>query len=77
MTDTMMRSIVKTVVWRAIGTAITLAVVYLFTGSITKSTSITVTVAAILAVGYYIHERFWDHVEWGRKRLAYAEDHSK
>ena len=77
MTDTLARSIVKTVVWRVIATAITMVVVYLFTGSINQASTITVTVAAILAGGYYLHERVWEKVEWGRRGMAYVKHYSK
>ncbi len=70
--ESLQRSIVKTVVWRVLATLITFITVYTFTGEIGPATTITLTAAALLAVGYYLHERFWDKVEWGRRYTATA-----
>ena len=72
MHETLMRSLLKTALWRGIATLITLAVVYSFTGSFGKSTTITLTAAAFLAAGYYLHERLWDRIEWGHREPAHS-----
>lgn len=77
MIDSLARSLVKTLVWRIIGAGITMVVVYLFTGSFTQASTITVTAAAVLAVGYYVHERAWDRIDWGRRKLSYSKTYSK
>ncbi|MES2006731.1 MAG: DUF2061 domain-containing protein [Patescibacteria group bacterium] len=65
--DTLKRTLTKTIVWRVIGTLITLMVTFAFTGEIKQATNITLVVAALLAVGYYFNERIWDKIEWGRR----------
>lgn len=70
--DTLKRSLTKTIVWRVIGTLITLAVTYMFTGELQQATNITLVVAALLAVGYYFNERIWDNIDWGRKHHSYS-----
>jgi uncharacterized membrane protein len=65
--DSFHRSLLKTVIWRVAATTITLITVYSFTGEFSKATTITLTAAALLAVGYYFHERVWDKIEWGRR----------
>jgi len=70
MRDSLARSLSKTIIWRVIATLITLVVVYLFTGELKQATTITLVVASILAVGYYVHERVWDNISWGRRRAA-------
>ena len=70
MRDSLARSLSKTILWRVIATLITLVVVYMFTGELRQATTITLIVASILAVGYYIHERVWDNIDWGRHRAA-------
>jgi uncharacterized membrane protein len=75
--DTLQRSLTKTVVWRIIATVITLVVTYLFTGELKQATSITLVIAMVLMVGYYINERVWDSVEWGRKQQALATQNAK
>lgn len=69
--DTFHRSLMKTVVWRVIATFITLVITYLFTGEIQQSTNIALVVAVFLVVGYYINERVWNRVEWGRRHHAF------
>ncbi len=65
--DTFQRSLLKTVAWRVIATCITFATVFLFTGEFREATTITLSAAALLALGYYFHERAWDKTEWGRR----------
>ena len=72
MHETFTRTLLKTILWRVAGTLITLVTVYAFTGSAGKSTTITLTAAAFLAVGYYFHERLWDKIEWGRHERAHS-----
>lgn len=67
--ETLQRSLLKTIIWRVIGTIITLVVAFLFTGEIKQATNITLVVATLLAVGYYFNERIWDRIEWGRRRV--------
>ena len=73
MSETFSRSLLKTIVWRVIATFITYSVVYTFTGSFGKATTITLTAATFLAIGYYIHERIWDRLQWGRRNKAYSK----
>lgn len=70
--DTLTRSLVKTIVWRVVGTVITLLVVYLFTGEIRQATNIALVVAVFLAIGYYVNERVWDRITWGRRIHAHS-----
>lgn len=68
--DTLKRSLTKTIVWRIIATLITFAVTYLFTGEMREATTITLVIAVVLMIGYYINERVWDKLEWGRKKTV-------
>ena len=70
--ESLQRSLLKTIIWRVVATIITFITVYAFTGALNKSTTITLTVAALLAVGYYINERMWDKVVCGRRQPAVA-----
>ncbi|MBI2030943.1 DUF2061 domain-containing protein [Candidatus Kaiserbacteria bacterium] len=65
-TETHARTLVKTVVWRIIATLISISVVYSFTGAMKESVEISLAGAAIGVVTYYLHERFWNAVQWGR-----------
>jgi uncharacterized membrane protein len=73
MHETFKRSLAKTIIWRIIGTVITWAVIYVFTGELQKSTNITLLVAVILAIGYYVNERVWNSIQWGRAYQHYSK----
>ncbi|MGB2661515.1 MAG: DUF2061 domain-containing protein [Candidatus Omnitrophota bacterium] len=64
--DTRLRSIGKSATWRIISIVVLVAVSYLITGDVKKTTSITVVFQVILAVLYYVHERVWTKISWGR-----------
>lgn len=65
--ETRTRSIAKTIAWRIIATLITWAVVYFFTGKISESLKITLTAAVASMIAYYIFERIWNKIQWGKK----------
>ena len=67
MIETKYRSVVKTILWRIIATLITWAVVYYFTKSIGGSLKTTLVAAGLSMIGYYVHERFWNTISWGKK----------
>lgn len=64
--ETKKRSVVKTVTWKIIATSITLFTVYFFTGSFLGSVKITIVAAIIGMTSFYIHERVWNRVQWGK-----------
>ncbi len=66
-TDTKTRTIAKTVVWRVFATLITWAVASAFTGTIVGSLALALVAAALAMIAYYIHERIWNNISWGRK----------
>lgn len=66
MSDTRLRSLVKALTWRAIGITVLGTVSWLYTGSVDKTTLITVTFHTIQIILYYIHERLWNRIRWGR-----------
>lgn len=64
--ETKRRSVLKTVTWKVVATAITLFTVYFFTGTFSGSVKITVVAATIGMISFYIHERVWSRVQWGK-----------
>lgn len=64
--ETQGRSIAKTMVWRVIATVITGSVIYAFTGELLESSKITLAAAALSMLAYYIFERTWNKVGWGK-----------
>lgn len=61
------RSIAKAVAYRAISIVLLATLSWIFTGSFVKMTAITITYQTISIVGYYMYERIWGHISWGRE----------
>ena len=64
--ETKKRSVIKTVTWKVIATSITFLTLYFFTGSFLGSVKITAVAAILGMISFYIHERVWNHVAWGK-----------
>jgi uncharacterized membrane protein len=71
-----MRSLVKAVSWRVIGSLDTFMLSFLVTGSAKWAVSIATAEALTKIVLYYLHERAWRLVRWGRFE-APAEEAAK
>lgn len=61
------RSLAKTVSWRVLGSLDTLLLGWLFTGDLKVAGSIASAEVLTKLVLYYMHERGWAHVNWGRR----------
>ena len=66
MTDSNGRSLVKTLTWRITGSASTFTSAYLITGSFGVSSVIAFVQMGVNTVLYWLHERAWARVSWGR-----------
>jgi uncharacterized membrane protein len=64
--DSHSRSLLKGVSWRALGTIDTIVLSYIVTGNITNSLKIGATEVLTKIVLYYLHERLWDVIPFGR-----------
>lgn len=60
------RSFVKSLSYRIWGTLSSWAVVYLITGKGSLATLVAFWETVIKVVIYYIHERGWNAINWGR-----------
>lgn len=60
------RSFVKALSWRAVGTLDTLVVSYVLTGQIGLATSIASIDFLTKLVLYFFHERIWNNIKWGK-----------
>lgn len=60
------RSLAKSITWRLIAVVTTFTVGFAMTGSIAFSASLSLVSNGINFVLYYIHERFWLKVNWGK-----------
>jgi uncharacterized membrane protein len=64
--DSRMRSFAKAISWRVIGSADTFILSLIFTGSGKYAISIATAEAMTKIVLYYLHERGWRRIKWGR-----------
>jgi len=61
-----LRSIVKTVSWRITGSSATFLIAYIMTGNLAIAGVIGIIQMISNTILYYIHERIWNKVSWGR-----------
>lgn len=74
MPDKHSRSIVKAISWRATGTVDTIVISWLVTGKLTFALSIGFVELFTKILLYYVHERVWDKITFGR--LKTREDYT-
>jgi uncharacterized membrane protein len=60
------RSLVKTITWRITGSGATFGISYLISGNFVVAGSIASIQLITNTVLYFIHERVWDRIKWGR-----------
>jgi uncharacterized membrane protein len=65
--ETHRRSIAKALSWRATGTIDTMVLSWLVTGSIPMAATIGIAEVVTKSLLYYLHERAWLRVPWGRR----------
>lgn len=64
--ESIKRSLVKTVVWRIVVFIADFSIAYFFTKDLDLSTKLAFTKVVISFMLYFIHERAWNRVAWGR-----------
>jgi uncharacterized membrane protein len=65
--ETLTRTTVKTVAYRVLGSGLTFVIAFIFTGEIVVSASISMTEFVLKPMMYWIYERIWNRVKWGRE----------
>lgn len=65
--ETALRSFVKAYSYRCCGTLTTIIISYVITGKFIVSLAIGATEMIIKPFVYWMHERVWCRVKWGRK----------
>ena len=63
--ETLRRSVVKTISYRAAILILDFTSVYIFTGKIKIAVGFMVVSNIYTTIGYFIHERIWDKIKWG------------
>lgn len=66
MHDTNSRSLVKTISWRLTGSGATFTIAYLVGGNMAVAGTIATVQIIINTILYFIHERLWDMLTWGK-----------
>ena len=64
--DTRKRTIAKAFCWQALGLVVMTVIGYIFTGSAGEGGALALTSAAVGLMNYFLHERMWARVRWGR-----------
>jgi uncharacterized membrane protein len=65
--DTARRSLVKTISWRLTGSGATFLISYLIAGNFAVAGTIAVIPLVSNTVLYFLHERVWNRIRWGRQ----------
>jgi uncharacterized membrane protein len=71
--DTHSRSFAKALSWRVTGTIDTLLISLVITGSFKLAAAIGLTEVATKSLLYYLHERAWLRIPYGRRVPAAAD----
>ena len=68
--DSFKRSLVKSIGYRLIIIVLDFSTVYIFTRKVNIALGFMLVSNAYTTVVYFIHERLWDRIKWGRKIKA-------
>ena len=73
--DSNSRSIAKAISYRLLGSLSTAGIVFIFSGNLKVSAGVgALDVVTKLAL-YYIHERLWNHISFGRSKQPPQPDY--
>lgn len=61
------RTVAKAISWRVVATLTTMTIVYIFTKEIILSLGVGLSEVVAKITLYYIHERIWNKISWGKK----------
>lgn len=66
--ETSARSMVKAVSYRFLGSLSTAAIFYLMTGKGSMALGAGLLDMVVKIAVYFVHERLWDHIDYGRAK---------
>ena len=61
------RSVVKSISWRTVGTLDTILISWIITGQVKTALSIGGIELVTKMLLYFFHERVWNGIKWGKK----------
>ncbi len=73
MGETRLRTATKAIGWQLLGLLVSFLLGWFFTGSITQSGGLSLSLAAIGFTTYVFYERLWLAIPWGRIHLDDAQ----
>jgi uncharacterized membrane protein len=65
--ETKKRTILRMITYRISAWLFTILWTYIFTGNLINATGFATTLHILLSIDYYIHERIWLKIKWGKK----------
>ena len=65
--ETHQRSIVKSLIFRAVVISSDTTVIYLLTHKVTETIGLTIATNLASMTLYYLYERIWNSISWGRR----------
>ena len=77
--DKPLKSFLKSVSWRIVGTIDTMVISYFITGKVTVAVSIGSVEVITKTILYYLHERLWSHIHrikfriWNKQKISAYE----
>ena len=73
MIDKKERSIMKALSWRGIAVLLLSAITYNITDNVYQTSVITIVYHGIQVGVFFLHERVWNYVHWGRSRGIFIQ----
>jgi uncharacterized membrane protein len=67
MNEKPIRSLVKTISWRITGSGATFAISYIVLGNFVMAGSIAIAQLISNTILYFVHERLWNKIKWGKE----------
>lgn len=61
------RSLMKGLSWESFAFVVTLLIAYIMLGDVRVSLKLTIVAQGIKTVFFYIHERIWHQISWGKR----------
>ncbi len=74
MAETKTRTLARMMTYRITAWLFTIFWTYWFTGNLTNATGFATALHILLSIDYYIHERIWLKIKWGRIDNVHGRD---
>ncbi|MFC1991842.1 DUF2061 domain-containing protein [Chloroflexota bacterium] len=65
--ETLPRSFAKSFIYRLLSMGGTVILSWLITRDVSETISITLAIQVFLIILYFVYERVWNRIQWGRK----------